>query len=82
MGAALALPVHHRFEVVHVLDDPDQGLRLHQVERDGAGDVLPLGHYALGDVPYHRGLNQAGLGPVSVQVLLGQAEVGGVFGQG
>ena len=87
MGAALAFPPHDGLQVVHLLEDPDQGFRLHQVEGNGAGDVLPLGDDPLGDdplgdIPDDGSLDQAGLGPVPVQVLLGQAEVAGVLRQG
>ena len=70
VGGALAFPVHHRLQVVHVPDDPDELLRLHEVEGDGAGDVLALGDDALGDVPDDRGLYETGLDAVPVQVLL------------
>ena len=66
VGGALALPADHRFEVVDVLDDPDELLGLHQVEGDGAGDVLALGRDALGHVPCDGGLDQAGLDAVPV----------------
>ena len=81
VGGALMLPADHRFEIVHVLDDPDQGFRLHQVEGDMAAHLLSLGDDALGDVPDHRGLHEAGLGAVPVQALLGQGEIVRVLGQ-
>ena len=57
VGSAPAFPAYDGLQVVDVLEYPYKLLRLHQVERDGAGDVLALGHDALGD----RGLDQAGL---------------------
>ena len=82
MGGAAALPPCDCLQVVHVLDDPDEGFRLHEVEGDSALDVLSLGHDALGDVPDHAGLDQGGLGAVPVQLLLGEVEVTDVLGQG
>ena len=75
LGTAPAFPAGDDLQVVDAVHDPDQGLRLHQVERDPAGDVLPLGDDAGGDVPYHGGLDQGGLDSVPVQLRLGQAEV-------
>ena len=82
MGGAAPFPAHDGLQVVHVLDDPYQGFRFHEVERNPAVDVLPLGHDALGDIPDDGSLDQAGLGAVPVQALLGQVEVAGVLRQG
>lgn len=82
MGGAPAFPAHDGLQIVPVLDDPHQFLRLHEVERDGAGDGLALGYGALGDVPEDGGLDQTGLGAVPIQVLLRQAAAAGVLRQG
>ena len=82
MGGAAAFPAHHRLQVVNSLGHPDELLRLHQVEGDGSVHELPLWDDALGDVPEHRGLHEAGLDAVLVQVVLVQREVTGVPGQG
>ena len=74
----MALPPDHHLQVVNFLDYPDELLRLHQVEWDGAARQLPLGDNPLGDIPDNRGLDQAGLGSVPVQALLGRVEVRGV----
>ena len=71
-----------RLQVVNSLDDPDELLRLHQVEGDGPVHALPRWDDALGDVPEHRGLDEAGLDAVLVQGLLGQGEMVRVPGQG
>ena len=47
-----------------LLDYPDQGFRLHQVEGDWGAEALALGDDSLGDVPDDGGLDQAGLGVV------------------
>ena len=47
-----------------------------------AAHLLPLGDDAPGDVPEHRGLNEAGLDAVLVQVLLSQGEIVRLPGQG
>ena len=74
MGGAAALPAHDRLQVVNSLDHPYELLRLHQVEGEGSVHALPLWDDALGDVPEHRGLDEAGLDAVPVQGLLGQGE--------
>ena len=71
-----------RLQIVNSLDHPDELLRLHQVEGDGPVHALPLWDDALGDVPEHRGLDEAGLDAVPVQGLLGQGEMVRVPGQG
>ena len=62
----MALPTDHRLQVVNSLDYPDELLRLHQVEGDGSVHALLLWDDALGDVPDHRGLHEAGLDAVLV----------------
>ena len=68
MGGAAAFPPHDGLQVVDVLEDPYKLLGLHQVERDGAGNGLALGHYALGDIPDDCGLDQAPMCFLFVQV--------------
>ena len=82
VGCAAVLPLDHRLQVVNSLDHPYELLRLHQVEGDGSVHALPLWDDALGDVPDHRGLDEAGQDAVSVHVLLGQGEIVRVPGQG
>ena len=81
LGRAAALPADHRLQVVNSLDRPDELLRLHQVEGDGSVHALPLWDDALRDVPERRGLDEAGMDAVPVQVLLGQGEMVRVPGQ-
>ena len=75
LGGAAALPAHDRLQAVNSLDHPYELLRLHQVEGDGPVHALPLWDDAMGDVPEHRGLDEAGLDAVLVQGLLGQGEM-------
>ena len=81
VGGALALPPDHYLQVVHVLDQPGELLRLHQVEGDAAAHQLPLWDDALGDVSEYSRLHEAGLDAVPVQGLLGQGEMVRVPGQ-
>ena len=75
MGSAAAFPAHHGLQVIDVLDDPDEGFGLHEVEWDVAGDGLALGNDPLGDIPDDHGLDHAGVGAVQVDVPGGKAEV-------
>ncbi len=51
VGLAAFFPPGDDLQVVDVPHDPDEGLRLHQVERDPGGDVLLLGHGCLRRCP-------------------------------
>ena len=82
LGGAAALPAHDCLQVVNSLDHPYELLRLHQVEGDGSIHALSLWDDALGDVPDHRGLHEAGMDAVLVQSLLGQGEIVRILGQG
>ena len=75
MGAPPSLPTGDYFQVVDPVHDPDQGLRLHQVERYPAGDVLSLRDDALGDVPDDRGLHDGVQRPVLVRLAAGDSEM-------
>ena len=82
MGVASSLPASNDLRVVDPFRDPEQSLRLHQVERGSAGDVQSLGDDALGDVPDDVGLDHCSKDAVPVQLLNGEVEVVHVSGEG
>ena len=78
MGTAAVLPAGYDLQVVDAVHDPDQGLRLHEVEGDPPLDVLPLGDDSGGHVPYDSGLDQCGLDSVPVELPGGITYWGGL----
>ena len=82
VGAAAPLAPGFDFVVVNAVQNPDELLGFHQVERDAGNIAQPVGNQALGRLADDGRLDHVVVGPVAVNVRLLQVEMAQVVDEG